>query len=175
MTLFGRPWTCGSIFASEQPRTVQSYASVQPPDSIGASHAAIELYQVKEQSDLVKLGMLRKDEFKKFQQAENFLLAVRCHLHIFTQRPTDQLSFDLQVESSERMGYTDTKARRAVELFMQDYFTHATRVGDITRIFLTARNRKCHRRLSGSLLEPYCGGQAAVIFRMVEFSGAVSR
>ena len=51
------------------------------------------LYQVKEQSDLVKLGMLRKDEFAKFQQAENFLWAVRCHLHIFTQRPTDQLSF----------------------------------------------------------------------------------
>ena len=100
------------------------------------------LYHVKEQSDLVKLGMLRKDEFVKFQEAENFLWAVRCHLHIFTQRPTDQLSFDLQVEASERMGYKDTKARRAVELFMQDYFTHATRVGDITRIFLTALEAK---------------------------------
>ena len=94
------------------------------------------LYQVKEQSDLVKLGMLRKDEFAKFQQAENFLWAVRCHLHIFTQRPTDQLSFDLQVEASERMGYKDTKARRAVELFMQDYFTHATRVGDLSLIHI---------------------------------------
>lgn len=100
------------------------------------------LYQVKEQSDLVNLGMLIKDEFAKFQQAENFLWAVRCHLHICTQRPTDQLSFDLQVEVSERMGYKDTKARRAVELFMQDYFTHATRVGDITRIFLTALEAK---------------------------------
>ena len=55
--------------------------------------------------------MLLKDEFAKFQQAENFLWAVRCHLHIFTQRPSDQLSFDLQVEVSERMGYKDTKAR----------------------------------------------------------------
>ena len=100
------------------------------------------LYQVKEQSDLVNLGMLIKDEFAKFQQAENFLWAVRCHLHICTQRPTDQLSFDLQVEVSERMGYKDTEARRAVELFMQDYFTHATRVGDITRIFLTALEAK---------------------------------
>ena len=100
------------------------------------------LYQVKEQSDLVKLGMLIKDEFAKFQQAENFLWAVRCHLHILTQRPSDQLSFDLQVEVSERMGYKDTEARRAVELFMQDYFTRATRVGDITRIFLTALEAK---------------------------------
>ena len=100
------------------------------------------LYQVKEQSDLVKLGMLIKDEFAKFQQAENFLWAVRCHLHICTQRPTDQLSFDLQVEVSERMGYKDTKARRAVELSMQEYFNHATRGGDITRIFLTALEAK---------------------------------
>ena len=100
------------------------------------------LYRVKEQSDLINHGMLIKDEFAKFQQAENFLWAVRCHLHICTQRPTDQLSFDLQVEVSERMGYKDTKARRAVELFMQDYFTHATRVGDITRIFLTALEAK---------------------------------
>ena len=96
------------------------------------------LHHVKEQSELVDLGMLRKEEFVKFQQAENFLWAVRCHLHILTNRASDQLSFDLQVETAERMGYQDSKGRRAVEVFMQDYFTHATRVGDITRIFLTA-------------------------------------
>jgi [protein-PII] uridylyltransferase len=36
------------------------------------------------------------------------------------------------------MGYTDRAGRRAVEVFMQDYFRHATGVGDLTRIFLTA-------------------------------------
>ena len=100
------------------------------------------LYRVKEQSELVKLGMLRKDEFIKFQEAESFLWAIRSHLHILTKRPSDQLSFDLQVEIATKLGYQDTKARRAVEVFMQDYFTHATRVGDITRIFLTALEAK---------------------------------
>jgi [protein-PII] uridylyltransferase len=35
------------------------------------------------------------------------------------------------------MGYEDHSGRRAVEHFMQDYFRHATRVGELTRIFLT--------------------------------------
>jgi [protein-PII] uridylyltransferase len=35
------------------------------------------------------------------------------------------------------MGYQDKSGRRAVEHFMQDYFRNATRVGDLTRIFLT--------------------------------------
>ncbi|NCU20731.1 [protein-PII] uridylyltransferase, partial [Candidatus Falkowbacteria bacterium] len=34
--------------------------------------------------------------------------------------------------------YEDSAGRRAVEHFMQDYFRHATRVGELTRIFLTA-------------------------------------
>ena len=35
------------------------------------------------------------------------------------------------------MGYQDIAGRRAVEIFMQDYFRQATTVGDLTRIFLT--------------------------------------
>jgi [protein-PII] uridylyltransferase len=49
----------------------------------------------------------------------------------------DQLTFDLQVEVAARMGYRDSGGRRAVEVFMQDYFRHATRVGELTRVFLT--------------------------------------
>jgi [protein-PII] uridylyltransferase len=42
------------------------------------------------------------------------------------------------VKIAERLGYADHSGRRAVEHFMQDYFRHATKVGDLTRIFLTA-------------------------------------
>ncbi|MEO8530489.1 MAG: [protein-PII] uridylyltransferase, partial [Deltaproteobacteria bacterium] len=49
----------------------------------------------------------------------------------------DQLTFDMQVEVAERMGYKDKDGRRGVEHFMQDYFRHATAVGELTRIFLT--------------------------------------
>jgi len=95
------------------------------------------LHGVSTVAELVALNMFRPEEFAKFAKAEGFLWAVRCHLHLITKRPHDQLTFDLQVQVAERMGYTDKGGRRAVEHFMQDYFRQATAVGDLTRIFLT--------------------------------------
>ncbi|WP_297777914.1 [protein-PII] uridylyltransferase [uncultured Roseovarius sp.] len=95
------------------------------------------LHRVRDVSDLVALGMFTPEEFSTFAKAENFLWAVRCHLHLIIGRPNDQLTFDMQVEVAQRMGYADTAARRGVEIFMQEYFRHATSVGDLTRIFLT--------------------------------------
>jgi len=88
--------------------------------------------------ELVDLGVFQPEEYTEFELAERFIWAVRCHLHLITRRPTDQLTFDLQVEVAQRMGYTDRPGRRAVEVFMQDYFRHATQVGDLTRILLTS-------------------------------------
>ncbi|MEQ8257130.1 MULTISPECIES: [protein-PII] uridylyltransferase [Roseovarius] len=95
------------------------------------------LYHVDKVSDLVDHGLFMEDEFETFLKAETFLWATRCHLHLVTNRATEQLTFDLQVEVAERMGYKDRAGRRAVEVFMQEYFRHATAVGDLTRIFLT--------------------------------------
>ncbi len=95
------------------------------------------LYGVDDVAELVDLKLFTPEEFSQFERAENFLWAVRCHLHLVTRRATEQLTFDMQVEVAERMGYADKSGRRAVEHFMQDYFRHATRVGDLTRIFLT--------------------------------------
>ncbi|MEM6478654.1 MAG: [protein-PII] uridylyltransferase, partial [Pseudomonadota bacterium] len=96
------------------------------------------IHGVRDAEDLVPLGLFTRDEFDRFSRAEDFLWTVRCHLHVITGRATDQLTFDLQVEVADRMVYSDTRARRAVEHFMQDYFRHATQVGELTRIFLTA-------------------------------------
>ncbi len=95
------------------------------------------LYRVTDTAELVAHGMFTEEEFETFAEAENFLWAVRCHLHLITGRPNDQLTFDRQVEVAERMGYADRAGRRGVEHFMQHYFRHATAVGDLTRIFLT--------------------------------------
>ncbi|MBM1220141.1 [protein-PII] uridylyltransferase [Ponticoccus sp. SC2-23] len=96
------------------------------------------IYGVESAAELVGQGVFRPDEYDTFREAEDFLWAVRCHLHLITGRATDQLTFDMQVEVAGRMGYADSGGRRAVEHFMQDYFRHATRVGELTRIFLTA-------------------------------------
>ncbi|GGE18285.1 UTP--GlnB (protein PII) uridylyltransferase, GlnD [Gemmobacter megaterium] len=87
---------------------------------------------------LVQHGLFSPEEYYRFRAAETFLWSVRCHLHYIAGRAMDQLTFDMQVEVAERMGYEDGLGRRAVEHFMQDYFRHATRVGELTRIFLTA-------------------------------------
>ncbi|WGW05369.1 [protein-PII] uridylyltransferase [Tropicibacter oceani] len=89
-------------------------------------------------SELVAKGVFRPEEYDGFCQAERFLWAVRCHLHLASGRANEVLSFDMQVEMAARMGYNDRGGRRAVEWFMQDYFRNATAVGDVTRILLTS-------------------------------------
>ncbi len=112
------------------------------------------LHGVRRAAELVGKGLFSQDEYEAFAAAEDFLWAVRCHLHMISGRAQDQLSFDMQVEVASRMGYRDTGGRRAVEHFMQDYFRHATRVGELTRVFLTALEAahvKREARLSGFL------------------------
>tara|TARA_R110002126_G_scaffold10527_5_gene48099 strand:- start:146308 stop:149097 length:2790 start_codon:yes stop_codon:yes gene_type:complete len=98
---------------------------------------AKRIYGVETAADLVDRGIFLEEEFKTFVAAENFLWAVRGHLHLLSGRATEQLTFDMQVAVAEAMGYTDTGGRRGVEVFMQAYFRHATQVGELTRIFLT--------------------------------------
>ncbi len=112
------------------------------------------LHRVPSAEGLVQAGLLTREEFDSFDRAESFLWAVRCHLHLIAGRATEQLTFDVQVEVAARMGYRDTAGRRAVEVFMQDYFRHATRVGELTRVFLTeleARHVKGEARIAGFL------------------------
>ena len=96
------------------------------------------IHHVDDAAELVGLGLFRQEEFDRFHAAETFLMAVRNHLHLASGRAMDQLTFDFQVEIARRLGYEDKGGRRAVEHFMQDYFRHATAVGEVTRIFLTA-------------------------------------
>jgi len=95
-------------------------------------------HRVNRIKDLVALGVFTPEEYDAFEAAEDFLWAVRAHLHLIAKRPSDQLTFDVQIEVAARMGYKDKSGRRAVEHFMQDYFRHATMVGELTRIFLSA-------------------------------------
>ena len=95
------------------------------------------IHRVETPGGLVAAGLLSAEEYAVFARAEDFLWTVRCHLHLIAGRALEQLTFDMQVEVAARMGYRDAGGRRAVEHFMQDYFRHATKVGELTRIFLT--------------------------------------
>ncbi|MCY4185844.1 MAG: [protein-PII] uridylyltransferase [Rhodobacteraceae bacterium] len=95
------------------------------------------LYRIQDTSELVGLDVLSLEEYEKFISAESFLWAVRCQLHDLAKRPQDVLHFNVQFEVAKNLGYEDMDGRQAVEYFMQDYFRHATDVGDLTRILLT--------------------------------------
>jgi [protein-PII] uridylyltransferase len=94
------------------------------------------VHRVQTVAELVEKGLLTEPELHQFQKAENFLWAVRCHLHTVTNRPEDRLTFDVQPEIARRMRYADRPGRSAVERFMQHYFLMAKQVGDLTGVFL---------------------------------------
>ncbi|NIJ08373.1 [protein-PII] uridylyltransferase [Sphingomonas vulcanisoli] len=93
-------------------------------------------YQVPTVGELVEQGLMTAKELRRFRRAENFLWAVRCHLHIVTRRAEDRLTFDVQSEIAQRMRYADRPGKTAVERFMHHYFLTAKEVGDLTALFL---------------------------------------
>jgi [protein-PII] uridylyltransferase len=99
-------------------------------------------YNVSEPGELVEAGLLSRAEYRQFNRAENFLWAVRCHLHSIARRAEDRLTFDMQTEIASRMRFADRTGKSKVERFMQYYFIQAKRVGDLTGVFLAHLDEK---------------------------------
>jgi [protein-PII] uridylyltransferase len=103
------------------------------------------LYRVDMMSTLVDRGVFAGEEARQFEKVENFLWSLRFRLHYLAGRPEERLTFDLQPELAQRMGYTDHAGSRGVERLMKHYFLTAKTVGDLTRIFcavLEAQHQK---------------------------------
>ena len=126
------------------------------------------VYDVQRAAQLVGTGLFTPAEYRRFHAADNFLQAVRCHLHLVAGRAEDRLTFDVQREIAERMRFADRPGKSAVERFMQYYFLQAKAVGDLTGVFLAhldeqfaARGwrswlptlRRSPRRLNGFVLD----------------------
>jgi len=92
------------------------------------------VYRVHEPDELIERGVFDREEYKIFRNAEDFLWAVRCHMHFVTKRAEERLSFDIQREIAVRLGYTAHPGMRDVERFMKHYFLVAKDVGDLTAI-----------------------------------------
>lgn len=107
------------------------------------------IYRVKQPSDLVSVGVFRREEFATFRKADDFLWAVRCELHFLTGRAVDRITFDLQTEMANRLGYQGHGGLKAVERFMKHYFLVAKDVGDLTRIFCAALEEQEKKKKPG--------------------------
>ena len=103
------------------------------------------IYATNSPDELAEKGAFSKAELAVFKKCEDFLWAVRCHLHFLAGRGEDRISFDRQSDLAERLGYKAHGGLKHVERFMKHYFLVAKDVGDLTRIFcasLEARHMK---------------------------------
>src|SRR5690348_3077458 len=103
------------------------------------------VYHAREPEELVERGVFDREEYQLFRRCENFLWAVRCHMHFVTGRAEERLAFDLQRDIAVRLGYASRPGLREVERFMKHYFLIAKDVGDLTAIMcaeLEARRAK---------------------------------
>src|SRR5206468_11998874 len=83
------------------------------------------IYRIDDVAKLVELGVLSAEESTRFERAQSFLWTVRCHLHYLAGRAEERLTFDMQRQVAEAMGYKDDTSGRSVERFMKQYFLTA--------------------------------------------------
>ncbi len=104
------------------------------------------IHKVHTPAQLVDVGLLTAEEYRAFRRAENFFWAVRCHLHLLTNRAEDRLTFDLQRAVAARMNFSDRPGKSAVERFMQLFFLQAKQVGSLTGVFLAQLDEQFAKR-----------------------------
>jgi [protein-PII] uridylyltransferase len=92
------------------------------------------VYRVRETEELLERGVFDTHEYRTFRRCEDFLWSVRCNIHFYTGRPEERLSFDMQREIAQRLGYTSHPGMQDVERFMKHYFLIAKEVGNLTAI-----------------------------------------
>lgn len=105
------------------------------------------IYQVDDVARLVERGVFTRQEVRRFEKAHNYLWTLRCRLHTLAGRAEERLTFDLQQQIAQQLGYTAHAGTRDVERFMKHYFLTAKDVGDLTRIFCAALEAE-HKRSS---------------------------
>jgi len=104
------------------------------------------VHGVERPSDLVGAGLFTADEYARFDRAERFFWAVRCHLHLLAGRAEERINFEYQPRIAEIMNYADRPGKSAVERFMQFYFLNAKTVGDLTGVFLAQLDEQMGRK-----------------------------
>lgn len=106
-------------------------------------------YRVRSGAELVGKGVFTQGEYRQFLKSEDFLWAVRCHMHFLTGKAEERLHFDIQRDIAERLGYTSHPGLSAVERFMKHYFLIAKDVGNLTRIFCAGLEEEQAKQVPG--------------------------
>lgn len=93
-------------------------------------------YGWKRPQDFANENVFTKEETAMALRASDFFWRVRCHLHFLTGRAEERLTFDVQPELAQRLGFGARTDQPAVERFMRRYFLAARDVGVLTRVMM---------------------------------------
>jgi [protein-PII] uridylyltransferase len=100
-------------------------------------------------ADLGRVDLFTPAEAAEYELALDFLWRVRNDLHLASGRASDQMTFDLQEQIAERLGYAgdaDPAAELPVERFMRDYYRHARANQSLSELVIDL----CARRVRGT-------------------------
>lgn len=81
------------------------------------------VFGLKSLDDIQSAGLLLEEETKRFLDARNMLVRLRCHLHFISNRKNDQLYFEEQEDVAEAFNYPANGVVRGVESFMRDIYS----------------------------------------------------
>lgn len=99
--------------------------------------------------DMLHFGLLTEAEMSEFRDALEFLWSVRNQLHLTVGRCNDQMSFELQEQVCEALGYgksDDDAPDLPVERFMGEYYKHARAIQGYSELVID----QCHARADGA-------------------------
>jgi [protein-PII] uridylyltransferase len=119
---------------------------------------------LRDLDDLLHFGLLTETEMEEFRAALDFLWRVRNELHLSSRRANDQMSFEMQEQVAEALGYgsmaeyaapssdrvppsEDKRSLRElefeadnpdlpVERFMRDYYRHARNIQNCSELVI---------------------------------------
>lgn len=86
-------------------------------------------------------NLLSAYEYKRFQDAYDFLLRARFCLHLECKRKNDVLSFEYQKNTALSLGFRDSRKFRSSERLMRYYYLKSKVIKDITRKVMTVCSR----------------------------------
>ncbi len=78
--------------------------------------------------EIGRSDIISREELILLDEGVDFLLRVRNELHYLTEKKTEVLTFDVQKQLAENLGYRGAEDNSAVEIFMRDYFIQTTKI-----------------------------------------------
>ncbi len=85
---------------------------------------------------LVEQGTLTCEQVQQLHKCDQFLMTLRVHLHLWSGRVEERLTFAAQPEIAARMGYKTHAGTSGTERLMKHYFINARHIAELTRIFM---------------------------------------